>query len=84
MARVRLTMRYEDQVNLAAANADTNVSGAVLLGSGIAGAGKDAGSASRDRELVMKQNTLYCLRATANTAGYINFSMQWYEHTDKN
>ena len=34
-------------------------------------------------ELVMKQNTLYCLRATATAAGYINFDMEWYEHTDK-
>jgi len=78
------TMRYEDQVNLAAANADTNVAGATLIGSGISGAGKDAGDAKRTNELVMKQNTLYCLRATATAAGFINFRMNWYEHTDKN
>jgi hypothetical protein len=34
-------------------------------------------------ELVLKQNELYVLRATASEAGYINFNMQWYEHTDK-
>jgi len=78
------TMRYEDQANLAAANADTSVVGATLLESGISGAGRDAGVGARTSELVMKQNTLYCLRATATAAGYINFNMQWYEHTDKN
>jgi hypothetical protein len=77
-------MKYEVQANLAAANADTAVGGAVLISSGISGAGKDAGGASRQNELIMKQNTLYCLRAEANAAGYINFNMQWYEHTDKN
>lgn len=78
------TMRFELQANLAAANADTNVATATLLESGISGAGKDGGEADRSRELEMKQNTLYCLRATATAAGFINFSMQWYEHTDKN
>lgn len=77
------TMRYEDQANLAAANADTNVGGATLIESGISGAGKDAGHAIRSHEIILKQNTVYCLRATANAAGYINFSMQWYEHTNK-
>lgn len=78
------TMRFEVQADLATANADTSVAAATLLESGIVGAGKSAGMASRSRELVMKQNTLYCLRAIANAAGYINFNMQWYEHTDKN
>jgi hypothetical protein len=78
------TMLYEIQNNLAAANADTDVSGATLIESGISGTGrKGLGLADRNRELVMKQNTLYCLRATATAAGYINFNMQWYEHTDK-
>ena len=78
------TMKYEVQANLAAANADTDVSGAALIESGISGAGRDGGVADRNREIVMDQNVLYCLRATATAAGYINFSMQWYEHTDKN
>jgi len=77
------TMKYEVQANLAAANADTDVSGGVLLDSGISGAGKDDGTADRSHELVMDQNILYCLRATASVAGFINFEMQWYEHTDK-
>jgi hypothetical protein len=79
------TMKYEVQANLAAANADTNVGGATLIESGISGSGKKIGGlATRGHEVVMKQNTLYCLRATATAAGYINFNMQWYEHTDKN
>lgn len=78
-----LTMKYEKQANLAAANADTNIGGALLIQSGIVGAGKESGSASRQNEIILKQNTLYCLRAVATVAGYINFNMQWYEHTDK-
>lgn len=77
------TMKYELQANLAAANADTNIGGATLIESGISGAGKDGGVADRAHELMMEQDILYCLRATANAAGYINFSMQWYEHIDK-
>jgi hypothetical protein len=79
------TMKYEVQANLAAANADTNIGGATLLESGISGSGKKVpGLGDRNSELVMKQNGLYCLRAIATVAGYINFSMQWYEHTDHN
>lgn len=76
------TMKYEVQANLAAANADTNVTGATLLEAGISGSGKDSGVDERSHELIMKQNTLYCLRAEATAAGYINFCMEWYEHTN--
>jgi hypothetical protein len=76
-------MRYEVQADLATANADTAVGAATLLESGISGAGKDSGDELRDNELVLKQNTLYCLRATATAAGYVNFRMEWYEHADK-
>lgn len=78
------TMKYELQADLATANADTAVGGATLIESGISGAGKDAGNELRSNEFIMKQNTLYCLRAIATTAGYINFKLEWYEHTDKN
>ena len=48
------------------------------------GAGRtDSGEASRSNEVVLKQNTIYIMRATATAAGYINFDMDWYEHTDK-
>lgn len=76
------TLKYELQTSLANANADTDVSGATILDSGISGAGKlSGGSATRDNEIILKQNTLYCFRAIAITAGYINFDMEWYEHT---
>jgi len=76
------TMKYEVQANLAAANTDTSVGGATTLMSGITKA-KDGGNVVRNHEIVMDQNVLYCLRTVANGAGFINFSMQWYEHTDK-
>jgi hypothetical protein len=76
-------MRYEKHTNLAAANTKVTPS-ALVLEAGISGAGKDLGASVRSSELVMKQNTLYVLRATATAAGYINFNMQWYEHTNKN
>ena len=77
------TLKYELQNDIDAANADTSIGGATLIMSGISGAGKDAGSAIRTSEIIMKQNTLYCLRAIATAAGHISFDMQWYEHTDK-
>lgn len=76
------TMKYEVQAGLVAANADTDVSTATLLKSGISGAGRSGGSDQRDNELILKQNTIYCLRAVATAAGYIDFDMQWYEHTN--
>lgn len=73
-------MKFEVQANLAGANTDTNVtSPAILLMSGISGAGQKAGAFKREHELPLKQNNLYCLRSVANVAGYINFRMQWYE-----
>jgi hypothetical protein len=78
------TMRYEVQANLVAANADTSVVGATLLKSGIAGSGNQVGGETgRESELVLKQGATYCLRAIATAAGYVNFDMEWYEHTNK-
>ena len=77
------TMKFELQSNLTAANNDTDVTGATLLQSGISGAGKTSGDSRREHELILKQNTLYCLRAVASSAGYIDFKMNWYEHTNK-
>jgi hypothetical protein len=76
-------MKYEVQANLAAANADTDISTAILLKSGISGSGKTGGSDNRENELILKQGAIYCLRAIASTAGYIDFDMEWYEHTNK-
>lgn len=76
-------MLYELHANLAAADTDVTISANNLIESGISGAGKDAGEADRNHELVLLQDGLYVLRATANAAGFVNFNMQWYEHTDK-
>lgn len=77
-------MRYEIHANLAGADGDVNVGAALLIASGITGTGKRvSGNATRDNEILLKQNQLYVLRATASAAGYINFNMQWYEHTDR-
>jgi hypothetical protein len=76
-------MKYEIQTNLAAANGDTNVTGATLLKSGISGAGgRVGGSDSREAEIILKQGATYCFRAIAKSAGYIDFDMEWYEHTN--
>ena len=69
--------------SLVDANTDTAVAGATLLASGTIGAGKSGGDTERDREIILKQNTKYCLRAVAVAAGYISFHAQWYEHTNK-
>lgn len=78
------TIAYHLNANLAAANADTSVVGATLLSSGISGSGKNSlGGDKRENEVILKQNTVYCLRAVANAAGYIDFLMEWYEHTSE-
>jgi len=75
------TLKYEVHANTAAA--DTDVTVGTLIESGISGAGRDAGNAERSHEIILKQNTVYSMRATATAAGFVNFNMQWYEHTDK-
>ena len=77
------TMKYELQVDLAAANADTNVTNATLIATGKSGDNRTAGEAERSNEIIMKSGSLYCLRAATTAAGYINFDMQWYEHTPR-
>ena len=76
-------MRMEIQADLATANADTNVTGATVIASGIIGDNRTAGDASRSNEIVLKAGALYCLRTVVTAACNINFDMQWYEHTDK-
>ena len=75
-------MKFEIQADLAAADADTSVGGATTLMSGLTKA-REGGEAHRAHEVVMDQNVLYGMRAIANGAGFVNFNMQWYEHTDK-
>ena len=77
------TLKWEYHGDLDAANADTDVTAATLIAAGICGDGKTAGDAKRSNEIVLGRNGLYCLRAEAEATGYINFKMDWYEHTDK-
>jgi len=71
--------------NLAGANADTDVTGATLIRHGKIGSGRgNAATDERGNETILKQNTIYCMRAIAEAAGYINFDLNWYEHTNKN
>ena len=78
------TMKYEIQADLAAANADTDVTSATLLESGVTGDNRTAGNSARSNEIILKQNSLYVLRSVATAACNINFKMLWYEHTAKN
>lgn len=79
-----MTLNSITNSNTSNANADTDVSGALEIAHGIVGAGRSGGVVNRDREIILKQNTIYCMRAIASAAGYTNFNMQWYEHVDKN
>ena len=79
-----LLLREIDNTSLANANADTSVTGSTLLHSGISGAGKDAGEFTHAEEDILKQDETYCIRFVASTAGYVNYHLSWYEHTNKN
>lgn len=48
------------------------------------GAKQTGGLASREDEIIMKQNTVYCRSFTSNTASNIvNFKASWYEHENR-
>lgn len=51
----------------------------------LAGAGRSAGFADREKETVFKQNTIYLFRLTSlANSNNISFCGEWYEHTDRN
>ena len=77
------TIASIENISVANANADTAVAGATQIIHGICGSGRSGGVDSRQKEIILKQNTIYCMRAIANAAGYINFMMEWYEHQNK-
>ena len=78
-----LTIKVIENDTLVLANADTAVAGATSLAHGIAGAGRDAGSADRADKIILKQNEDYTLRFEATAAGYISWILKWYEHIDE-
>jgi len=69
--------------SLALANADTAVAGATEIHHGIVGSGRDGGDFNRGSEIILKQNEDYTLRVVATVAGFVNFNLEWYEHTGK-
>lgn len=77
-----LTLDGISNTSVANANLDTNLAGSVTISHGIIGAGRDAGFFTREQELILKQNTVYCIRIIANAAGYANHCLEWYEHTN--
>lgn len=79
-----MTVDYIDNTSVANADSDTTVAGSTTLKHGIIGSGQDGGEDSHDREIILKANTVYCVRMIANAAGYVNYDLSWYEHTDKN
>ncbi len=75
------TLATIDNNNLANANADTAVAGAVEIYHGTSGAGKDAGEHDHEHELILAQNEDYTIRLVATVAGYVSYHIDWYEHT---
>jgi len=69
--------------SLALANADTNLTGSTTLVHGYLTAGRAGGFVERSKEIILKQNTKYSMRAIALAAGTVSFNMEWYEHTNK-
>jgi len=72
-----------ENASLELANADTAVAGATLLANGITGDNRVGGIVTREHEIVLAQDMDYCMRAVCSTNGYVNFRINWYEHTDK-
>ena len=69
--------------SLALASLSTVPTGGVTIGNGIVGAGKDSGHSNHDHERILKQNEDYTIRFIANTAGYVNWDLRWYEHINR-
>jgi len=78
---------YILNVDITAANSDTNLSGATELERTKTGSGRSivgASSASRI-EAILKQNTGYCMRFEnkTNATKYVDWLLAWYEHTNR-
>jgi len=71
-----------DNTSVANANSDTAVAGATIISQQVVGAGKDSGETTHATEFILKQNEDYSIRFVANSAGNVNYHLEWYEHTD--
>jgi hypothetical protein len=70
--------------DVATANLDTGIGAATLLVDHILGVGGGTpGSVQGRDEMVLKSNTIYCMRAEVTAAAYVNFQLSWYEHEAK-
>ena len=76
-------LKYEVQDDLEAANDDTAVGSATLLETGRQGDNRTSGDSRRSNELILKQGSMYCLRAVASAATVLDFRMDWYEHVNR-
>lgn len=83
---------YNNDRNSVNASSDTVRSGDTFTAEGTviyhvqSGANKVVGILARDRELILKQNTVYIFRITNETAvaNQLSYCAEWYEHTSKN
>jgi hypothetical protein len=68
------------------ANSDTDATDSAVetILEQFVGAGqRETGSGTTRLEYVLKQNTEYSLRFIATAAGFVNWMIDWYEHTSK-
>lgn len=80
-----LTVAGIANTSIVNADADTDTTGgAIVLANGIIGSGKDSSVAESGQKVILKQNEDYTVRFQANTAGYVNYQFDNYEHTDIN
>jgi len=82
-----MTIDYITNVDLTAANADTDITSAATGGKFMSGTGRTTGGEGGSRqEFLLKQNTGYCLRFENKNAAtkYANFRLDWNEVANKN
>ena len=66
------------------ANTLTGLTSASALSHGYMGSGFiDGGQTDTRMEWILKQNTAYSLRIIATAAGYTDYLLDWYEHTNE-
>ena len=67
------------------ANPDITSAGTVLDSAYVGAGQKGSGFDERNRELILKQNSTYLFIMKSGAAtNYINYTGEWYEHTNKN